>query len=206
MNKQVRQATLELMLLREKFTKKDLDTAFALVSDKDNAAIMEFLSAPPTKRPTRREANKKSGNGSSTELSHVVRGLKDKDPKRYELLAAFEKKIRQGTILPTLDNLRGVGFSFSKEFQTGKSRKETIPRLMAVLATRPFDDLEKRLDAVVEKARCAPEDDNSYQELAEFLINGSRSGSQYRSEPEGRRRDMENTGAMGRHGGASIDS
>nr|VFK17715.1 MAG: hypothetical protein BECKLPF1236A_GA0070988_101783 [Candidatus Kentron sp. LPFa]VFK32606.1 MAG: hypothetical protein BECKLPF1236C_GA0070990_101733 [Candidatus Kentron sp. LPFa] len=197
MNKQVRQAALELMLLREKFTKKDLDEAFALVSNKGNVGLMEFLSTPPAKRPARQEANKKTRNvKSSNGLSNIVRELKDKDPERYELLADFDKKLRQETILSSLREIRKVGIYFSKEFQTGKSRKETIPRLMAILATVPLDDLKEKLDTVVEKAHGAFDDD-SYQELARFLINGSRSDPQHHHPgSEEKRMNAENKVAM----------
>nr|VFJ49041.1 MAG: hypothetical protein BECKDK2373B_GA0170837_102221 [Candidatus Kentron sp. DK] len=176
MNKQVRQAALELMLLQEKFTKKDLKEAFALVSDKGNTALAEFLSTPPTKQPTRREANKQTGNG----LSKSVQALKETDPERYALLSDFEKKLRQETILPTLNGIRRVGMSFSKEFQAGKSRKETIPRLMAVLATMPPDALKEKLGTVVDRVHRASDDD-SYQDLARFLITGSQNHSQSHS-------------------------
>nr|VFK10174.1 MAG: hypothetical protein BECKLPF1236B_GA0070989_101226 [Candidatus Kentron sp. LPFa] len=192
MNKRIRQAALELMLLQEKFTRKELDEAFALVSKDGNATLIRLLSAPPTKQPARREANKQTGNG----LSKAVQELKETDPERYELLTAFEEKLRQETILPTLNGIRRVGTSFSKEFQAGKSRKEAIPRLMAMLAAVPFDTLQERLDAVVKRIHRAPNDD-SYQELAEFLINGHRSNPQ-RHWPgsEEKRMDTGNTVAM----------
>jgi len=173
MNKRIRQAALELMLLQEKFTKKELDEAFSLVSKDGNATLIRLLSAPPTEQPARRETNKKTGNG----LSKAVQELKETDPKRYELLTAFEEKLRQETILPTLSGIRRVGASFSKEFQAGKSRKEAIPRLMAMLAAVPLDTLQEKLDRVVNRVHRAS-DDNSYQDLAHFLMYGSRSGSQ----------------------------
>lgn len=175
MNKRVRQAALELMLLQERFTEKELDEAIALVSNGKRTTLIELLSASPTKRSEQRETSRQTGNG----LPNVVRELKEKDPKRYEWLAAFEGKLQREDVLPTLDDIRKIGTSVSKEFRVGKSRKETIPRLMAVFAAMPPDVLEEKLGEAMEEARYSSNDGNSYQDLARFLISGSQGDSQH---------------------------
>ena len=169
MNKRIRQASLKLMLLQEEFTKKELNEAAALLSSGEKESLIEFLSGKPPKRNDRREATTQTGNG----LSKAVQELKETDPQRYELLAEFEGMLRRETILPTLEEVRKVGTSASKDFQAAKSRRETIPRLMAVLGTMPLDVLRETLHKVIEESQSACNDDNSYQKLARFLISGS---------------------------------
>lgn len=170
MNKRVRQAALELMLLQEKFTKKELNDAVALVSNGENESLIELLSAQPATAPSeRRKPKGQSKNG----LSRAVQDLKDTDPQRYELLAEFEGMLRRETILPTLEDVRKVGMALSKSFQAGKSRKETISRLMTVLVPMPLEVLRKKLCKIIDESQSASNDDNSYQRLASFLINGS---------------------------------
>lgn len=164
------------MLLREKFTEKELSEAMDLVSNNKSTTLIKSLSAPSIKRSAvQRDTTKRNENG----LSSAVQELEEKDPKRYALLAEFEKKLRQEAILPTLDDVRKVGISSSKEFQAGKSRKETIPRLMTTFATMPFDMLQEKLGMISDEAHCTSNDDNSYQKLAQFLINGSQNDSQH---------------------------
>ncbi len=169
MNKRIRQAALKLMLLQEEFTKKELDEAAALVSGSEKESLIELLSTKPAKRSEPSDAGRQKGNG----LSKVVEDLKETDPQRYQLLAEFEGMLRRETVLPTLEEVRRIGTSASKDFQAAKSRRETIPRLMEVFGTMPIGVLREKLGNVIEESRSTADDDNSYQRLARFLITGT---------------------------------
>lgn len=168
MNKRVRQAALKLMLLQEEFTMAELDEAAALITNGEAESLIEFLSAKRSKRQGRCES-KQNGIG----VSRSVRELKESDPERYQLLAEFESMLREETILPTLEELRKVGVSASKEFQPAKSRKETISRLMAILGAMPIDTLREKLGKVIDDSKAAHRSDDSYRNLARYLISGS---------------------------------
>lgn len=170
MNKRIRQAALKLLQLQEEFTRKELKEAAVFLSSGETETLIELLSAKSHRRRERRAVNTQNGDG----LSKVVQDLKETDPQRYELLARFEVMLRRETILPTLEEIRKIGTSISKDFQTAKSRKETIPRLMAVVGKMPLGVLQEKLGKVIEESKAEPSDRNAYRNLVEFLITGSK--------------------------------
>ena len=74
-----------------------------------------------------------------------------------------------------MSDIRRVGYSFDKKFVGGKSRKDAIPRLMDTLSKLPISKLEY---AYVTWKRDIADNrglDTEYDELAEYLIKGTRS-------------------------------
>lgn len=168
MKKRVRQAALQLLLLQEEFTQSELAEAAAMISQEAGSPLIDLLSSKTRKkRPDQTRADSKNGH------SKAVESLKDSDPERYRLLLEFEQLLRDETLLHTLEEMRRFAVGISKEFQTAKSRKETIPRLMELLKTMPIDVVRDRLGELKDEAESEGNDKNSFQNLARYLISGS---------------------------------
>ena len=79
-------------------------------------------------------------------------------------------------MLSTLEEIKRLGSAVSKQFESGKSRKDSIPRLMAVLAQMPLDEMKETIRKVTEQSKLSEESNSSYARLAQYLI-GSAQGA-----------------------------
>lgn len=57
-----------------------------------------------------------------------------------------------------------------------KCSKDTIPRLMALFARMPHDEMEKTIRTVTERAKNSKKSGSSYARLAEYLIGDTQNG------------------------------
>lgn len=167
MKKRVRQALLRIRLLQEEFSKKELADAVEILSEGDAEHLLDYLK---TKKSTGNTNADKSSRPLAKRSSRVVEELRSKDPERHAILAEFESMLQQGMLLPTMSDLRRLGTTVSKDFQAGKSRKETILRLMRVLAPMPLEPMKRMIREVTDQQGGAPEADSSYGRLARYLM------------------------------------
>src|SRR5262249_33965212 len=106
--------------------------------------------------------------------TRALQELRRTDPDKYQILKRFETRIREGSILTTLDEFRAFGEVLDKGFAPGKSRKEALGRLMALLALMDRETLET---AVAKVPASAARDDDSYRRLANHIISGGQGHS-----------------------------
>jgi hypothetical protein len=157
-------------LLLEEFTPDELASGLALIDTARGADLLEFLS--------RASAQRNSGRAPSTTASHPDRktalsSLKDLEPEKYSIIREFEKALRSGNELPTLDSCRSFGKDLSKEFDAGKSRSGCIAHLVAALSLMTIDDVRaaiSRVSSYTEREGAEP-----YRRLAAHIISGGTS-------------------------------
>jgi hypothetical protein len=169
MSKRVKQAILRIMLLLEDFSPDELREAVSHVAGRRAEDLLAFLNHLSGGVHKARTHGSKSASAAGQGHTHAVAALRHADPDKYQLLAEFEARVRNGEILATLDDFRSIGKLLGKEFQPGKSRKEALGRLMAVLAHMDLDSIGRVI-------RLAPADkgraDEAYQRLADRIIRG----------------------------------
>jgi len=141
--------------------------------------IQEYVFNSSSKVPVNVESRIKSSRKKKTPtkrsagISRTVFELKGKDPEKFEILLIVDQLLRAGEVLPTLDNIRELGSSIDKNFIAGKTRKESIPKFLKLIASLPIDRLKALINNVVKSANDHPYDDNeAYRNLASFLIQG----------------------------------
>jgi len=173
MKKRVRQAAIKLMLLQEEFTKSELDEAASFLSNGKTRDLIDYLRET---KPAGGTTSARSTAEDTDRLSKVVQALETRDPERHKILAEFETMVREGTALATLDDIRRVGSAASKQFEPGKSRKDSIPRLMAVLAPMPLGEMKETIRKVTEQSKPSEESSSSYARLAQYLIGSAQGG------------------------------
>ncbi|WP_133511529.1 hypothetical protein [Candidatus Thiosymbion oneisti] len=171
MKKRVRQAAMRLTLLQEEFTKSELDEAVSFLSNHKTEDLLEYFRETKVTAGT---ASARSLAEDTDRLSKAVQDLETSDPEYYRILSEFEPMVRKGEVLSSLDEVKRLGTTISKNFEPAKSRKDTIPRLMALLAKMPFDEMKETIHKVTERAKPADKSNSSYARLAEYLIDGTR--------------------------------
>ncbi len=169
MKKRVRQAVLKVMLLQEEFTKSELSEAAAFLSNGEAGDLIEYLRDRKTRAGNRNVSTPASDKRT---ISKVVKQLEHSDPERYNILTEFESMVRDGSVLREPGDIKKLGIAASKHFQPGKSRKDSIPRLMEVLAAMPMDEMKDTVRKVTEQSKASAEGESSYGRLARYIIHG----------------------------------
>ena len=173
METRARLAALRILALREEFSKAELHDALSLAE--------QVSVALGSKKPTRHakildsvQANIRSLSGSE---SRVVTELRQRDPDRYSILSEIDRSIRLGSMLPRLSDIRRAGCSLDKGFAGGRSKKDAIPRLMAKLAQLSIPELQQTYEIWKHETLGYGDADTEYDDLADFLIRGTRSSA-----------------------------
>lgn len=171
MNRRVRQAVLRILMLTEEFTPEELTEAVSLAGgqkEEDLLAFLKRLTSPP----------RRSADARSQELefrgqreTRALQELKSVDGEKYQLLREFETAIREGKALKSLDDFRAFGKQLGKGFTAGKSRKEALGRLMAILAHMDTDSIKVAIEKMPLRSG---EEEESFRRLANQIMSGSR--------------------------------
>lgn len=165
MRGRVRKAALQILLLQTEFTQSELAEAARYVSENSTDDFLELFK--DTRAPEGRK--KPRAVAFTDQVSPAVAALEGRDVAKYELLREVDSLVRSGQILPKLEDVRKLGERISKEFDSGKSRKEAVPKLMLELSSKPTPEIRALFQEIVQTA----EDGSSeYAALASFLIHG----------------------------------
>jgi hypothetical protein len=170
MNRRIRQAVLKILLLREEFSAQELAEAVALIDGEEEEELLTLIKR---RAPESREQGAPRSPGASLSTKGETRALqelKHTNREKYEVLREFETLIREGGTLQTLDAFRAFGKILGKDFSPGKSRKEGLARLMALLAQMDLDTIKAAL------ARLPPnntEEATAFHRLADKIISGA---------------------------------
>lgn len=163
---------LKIAVLLEEYSEKDLREAVDLLrkhgidSDLlDQLALNRARRLPSEQRPVLTNAKP-----AQEVTSRAVLRLKDADPEKFRILAEFDSMVRRGQLLASHEDLRRFGERISKNFESRKSRKDTIGALMSVLADRPITEIEQQVAFAASLGVSGATDE--YQRLAQFLITG----------------------------------
>jgi hypothetical protein len=171
MNRKARQAALRILLLTEEFSPEELSEALSLIGGRKEEDLSSFLArmASSSRKP-RRSTSRDSSRGSGE--SRALHDLKSIDIAKYQILRDFENAVREGRVLRDLDEFRAFGRVLAKDFTPGKSRKEALARLTALLAQLDVEAIRSALAKVPSIA--GPDGENSFRRLANQIISGPR--------------------------------
>jgi hypothetical protein len=170
MSGKVRQAVLRILLLTQEFTREELAEAATLISgqpEEDLLAFLERLERTPHKTANARPIKSKATTNGE---SRALQGLKSVDEEKYQILRDLEIAIREGAVLAALDEFRAFARTIAKNFNPGKSRKEALGRLMALLVPMDTASIREFIAKIPPKAT---ETDNSFRQLANQILSGT---------------------------------
>ncbi|NKC14275.1 MAG: hypothetical protein GKR94_19460 [Gammaproteobacteria bacterium] len=166
MKKSVEAAIEQILRLRSQYSDADLSDAIMQL------AASRTLSNRIDERHGRKkhETRGPSAERKAPEISKAVADLRGVDDERFELLARFDRALRRGEILTTLESIRYQGMRMDKSFAPGKSRRSAISKLLKLLVALPTADARRQIDAIVTADQCSSRSEEAYSELAAFLM------------------------------------
>jgi len=165
-----RQAALRIALLLEEFSDVELADGVALLGGKTGDDLLSFLTTNSTavsRRNPERGVKRRPSQG-----AHSVAALRSSNPAKFELLRQFESRLRDGTILESLESVRAFGKSIRKDFDAGKSRKDAVSHVIALLAEMETDVVR----SIVDQANVPRSSGGAFQRLADQIIRGRSGG------------------------------
>jgi hypothetical protein len=169
MNRRTRQAALRVLLLVEEFSAEELAEAVSLIGGQEGEDLLAYLGRT-TEGPRKPNASRsQDGKRKSHGETRALQEMKQTDPAKYEMLREFETLVREGQVLRSMDDFRAFGKVLGKDFTPGKSRKESIGRLMAVLAQM---DLESIRAAIIKVPSGTSAEQSAFHRLANQIISG----------------------------------
>ena len=163
MRSRAKLAALKILALREEFTPQELRRAVSIAKG-------HSIPVPSQTRTPRNPPQKRSNPALSEAESRVVKNLRSHDPDRYSILSKIDRSMRTGEILPRLADIKHAGSYLEKNFNSGKSRKSAIPRIMAILTTLPVDQAERLYASWKKQARDGRRSETDYDEFVRFLV------------------------------------
>ena len=174
MDRRAGQAALRVALILEEFTPGEIREALSLLGADRNVDLRGLLGSVAGlggTSGTKRANGAKPGapGGQSLGESRALQRIKTTEPDKYTMLSDFEKQLRTGRILPTMEDLRVFGRSLQKQFTTGKTRRDAVGRLTSLLAQM---DLPSLRETLARQATRRPGQEDSYRKLAEHIISG----------------------------------
>ncbi|WP_152540977.1 hypothetical protein [Luteimonas huabeiensis] len=180
MNKSVSSVALRVAQIIVDFSEGEIREAVSLLRAHGHGSeLLAYLASDFSANvvhKTRRVGTKKSRASSVKPINNItsraVLRLKEADPEKFQVLSEFDSLIRNGQVLATHESMRRFGERLSKNFEPGKSRKETIGALMAIVADLPVVEIEKLIEYAVSLGVSG--ETEGYQRLARFLIDGGR--------------------------------
>ncbi|MGH7171346.1 MAG: hypothetical protein ACRELG_13800 [Gemmataceae bacterium] len=169
MNRRIRQAMLKILLLREEFSAQELSEAVALI-DGGEENVLALLKRIAPESPQQAAPRSPGASFSTKGETRALQELKHSDGEKYEVLRDFETLIREGSTLQTLDEFRAFGKILGKDFSPGKSRKEALARLMALLAHMDLDSIRAALNRL---PASTTQEATAFHRLADKIISGA---------------------------------
>jgi hypothetical protein len=165
-NRRAREAALRIQLLLEEFTLQELEEGLSLLGALRGEDLLRFL----LRRVSSQQSRKKSV--AAARKTDDLFSLRRIDPEKYDVIQSFGARLRDGSVLPTLDSCRAFGKDLSKDFDAGKSRKEAIGHLLALMAKMNTAEIR----SAITKANSlyeSREGTEPFQRLAGHIISGS---------------------------------
>jgi len=162
---------LRIALLLEEHSERELQSAVKLLRERGSkSALLNLLSAERESTPPKSKGTTAPSRPIEETTSLAVLQLREVDQDKYRLLSEFDKMVRRGQVLATLEDLKRFGERISKDFQPRKSRKDTIGHLVATMAEKPLTEIERLVEFAASFGVAG--DTDEYQRLAQFLIKG----------------------------------
>lgn len=161
-------AALRIALIVEEFSEDEITEAVFLLEKQAHTSNLFSYLSNNTSRQDSPLADKQSSTRGFNRTSDAVLAFETSDPEKFELLSRFEFSLQKGKFLSSINEVRKFGESLSKDFPTKGSRKELVNQIIKLLAKYTTQDIK----AAIKQAVGYSSPDESYQQLANFIIAG----------------------------------
>jgi len=171
MNSRIKQAVLRILLLEEEYTEEEIREAIKLIQNDRQESLLIKYWADLNHGISKKKNQQKSTKPFDQQVSKAVLQIKEKEPDKYKVLLELDGLLRKGLVLQSINDIKAFVSKISKDFPKIKSRKDSIPKLITLLANKPLTDIKTLLEEILKQTDSST-DDSDYQRLAQYLING----------------------------------
>lgn len=170
MKNRINLAISKILLLQSEFSPNELKTAITLIKKMEIDRFLKSENIPLEKTSTQESrSNKEQGRSIIQGISRSIEGL---DPEKSAILSNLIEDINNRNTLLKLDEIRAHALRIDKNFKVGKTIKDTIPKFIILLRNLPINELKSIIKEIRESNKNESKVDDSYQNLAQFLIKG----------------------------------
>lgn len=170
MNSRLSLLTRRIAAIEKDFSKREIESAVKLLQQRESESpLLPYLSS--SKKVKRRANSRRTKKPIQDQRSRSVMRLQREDREKYRVLCEFDSLLREGRVLPRVSDIRRLGESLTKNFTARSSRRDSISKLMDILATMPLHEITSIVDLVLSNDR-AENGKSDYERLADFIITG----------------------------------
>jgi hypothetical protein len=163
---------LRIAALTEEFSEEEILKAVKLLEEQgSSSSLLIYLTCEKETSSTKSKATRKNRKSITDQRSKAVLELEHKDPEKFQVLSEFDSLLRRSLVLPEVDEIKRLGERLDKNFSARSSRRESISKLMALLASKDINEIRDIVTKALANAN-ADERDSDYQKLAQFIITG----------------------------------
>ena len=124
MNSRLSSLTQRITAIKKEFSKREIESAVKLLEKEDSASpLLPYLSNNTSGK--RRAKSRRTKKSIQDQRSKAVMRLEHLDPDKYRVLSEFDSLLREGSVLPTVNDIRRLGESLTKDFTTRSSRRDS---------------------------------------------------------------------------------
>src|SRR5260370_55367 len=169
MKSRVSSLVRRISAIREEFSESEIRRALRLV-EKDSSTSQLFAHLTNnTKGSKRRPTPPRRKTTTEESRSKAEIRLEHRDPEKYRVLSEFDSQLRKGAVLTKVNDIKQPGESLTKDFTSRNSRRDSISKLMAVLANRSLDEITTVVNIILLNGDLE-NGESDYQRLAHFII------------------------------------
>lgn len=170
MNTRLSLLTRRIAAIEKDFSKREIESAVKLLEQRESESpLLSNLSA--VKKGKRRAKSRRTKKTLQEQRSRSVMRLQHKDRDKYRVLSELDSILREGRVLPRVSDIKRLGESLTKDFVARSSRRDSISKLMDVLATKPLHEITTVVEAVMSNDSLDG-GKSDYERLADFIITG----------------------------------
>ncbi len=179
MNNRLSALTRRITAIKKEYSKREIQMAVRLLEQQGSSSELSGHLVNRVKGPTRRAKPRKKKPIQEQRSKAVIR-LQHEDPDKYRVLSEFDSLLRKGAVLPKVTDIKRLGESLTKEFNSRSSRRDSISKLMEILAAKSLREITTTVDTVLSNDE-SDTGKSDYQRLADFIITGKSGQSRVQS-------------------------
>jgi len=185
-SKRIIQALLNILLLLNEFSLSEIKEALSILKNESIIALLkkelklnidqvELITIVEQLLDNITKPNLETSTSTKKRaMSKIIAKLETTDKEKFIILSEIDRLLREKKILPKLSDLRNIATKIAKDFPNVKSRKEAIPKFMALLVEMDLAQIEEVKKLIfTEYKQTADSSDSEYQELANYIINSN---------------------------------
>lgn len=171
MKSKVRTAMFKILELESEFSSSEIDEAYKIIEELQLRKTLG-LRNNSYKNPTQKAPRRVNSSKQPSPPSALLESLGVTDQEKLNALKRINNLIIAKDSKLSLDDIRKIAIFIDKSFEPRKSKKETAPGFLKLLANLPTIQIEEMLKKMQTASLAPNNSDSTYFELANYLVSG----------------------------------